>query len=104
VAEAFLGPRPPKHDVLHIDGNRHNNCISNLRYGTRAENLHSTYAYGGKQGRGKLSLEDVRVIRLLLKQGRPVLDIAAEYEVDSAAIYHIRNGTSFAWFEKEGEA
>lgn len=32
VAEAFLGPRPPGHDVDHIDHDRQNNRIDNLRY------------------------------------------------------------------------
>lgn len=38
VAEAFIGPCPAGHEVLHIDGSRVNNCVNNLRYGTRSEN------------------------------------------------------------------
>ncbi len=49
VAEAFFGPRPVGHDVLHGDGNRTNPNLKNLRYGTRAENnadmvLHRTHS------------------------------------------------------------
>jgi len=39
VAEAFIGPCPERHEVLHIDGSRTNNCVHNLRYGTRTENI-----------------------------------------------------------------
>lgn len=39
MAAAFFGPRPPKHDVAHNDGNRRRNVLSNLRYATRSENL-----------------------------------------------------------------
>lgn len=34
VLEAFVGPRPPKNDACHNDGNPKNNHVSNLRWGT----------------------------------------------------------------------
>ena len=38
VAEAFLGPCPPGREVLHLDDDRSNPEVRNLRYGTRTEN------------------------------------------------------------------
>ena len=39
VALTFLGKRPDGMEVLHIDGTRTNNEVTNLRYGTRADNI-----------------------------------------------------------------
>ena len=103
VAEAFLGPRCKNYDVLHADGNRENNSIENLRYDTRAENLHSTYLYGGRQATGKLSLEDVDEVRERLSRGDTCADIAGRFNVTTRAIEHIRDGRNFAWY-KRGEA
>ena len=46
VAEAFLGPRPAGLLVLHNDGNQLNNAVSNLRYGTYAENWQDAFDHG----------------------------------------------------------
>lgn len=99
VAQSFLGEKPTGHDVMHINGDRSDNRAENLKYGSRSENLRSTYDYGGRQANGKLSLEDVDIIRHRLSRGESPILIAQDFEVDSAAIYHIRNGTTFAWYE-----
>lgn len=38
VASAFLGPRPKQYETCHRDGDRTNNHVDNLYYGTRSEN------------------------------------------------------------------
>ena len=38
VARAFLGERPEGYDIDHKDGNKLNNCVTNLHYVTRKEN------------------------------------------------------------------
>lgn len=101
VAETFLGPRPERADVMHINGDRTDNRASNLRYGTRSENLRSTYAYGGRQANGKLSLDDVRCIRARLANNDSAVQIAKDFGVNSAAVYHIKNGTAFGWYKED---
>lgn len=99
VAEVFLGKRPEGCDVMHLNGNRSDNRASNLSYGSRSDNLRGCYAYGGKKGNGKLSLEDVDDIRRRIECGESCVDIAKTFSVNSAAIYHIRNGTAFSWYD-----
>lgn len=100
VAEAFLGPRPKKHDVMHIDGNRTNNRAENLCYGTRAHNLHQTYEYGKMK---KLTREDVLRVFARIENGESNSEIAKSFGVSPSAIYRIRVGKNFAWLRKELE-
>lgn len=39
VLEAFRGPRPPGMECLHWDDDPNNNSLSNLRWGTRTDNM-----------------------------------------------------------------
>jgi hypothetical protein len=70
VAAAFIGPRPPGYDVNHIDACRTNNCVGNLEYVTRKENLQHASRLGrmcrGEGIRGSLLKDgDIPMIRKL---------------------------------------
>lgn len=46
ICRAFHGEPPtPKHEVNHIDGNKHNNRISNLQWVTRLENMQHAWEH-----------------------------------------------------------
>jgi hypothetical protein len=47
VVAAFLGPRPAGLVTRHLDGDKHNNAVSNLVFGTGSENTHDSVAHGG---------------------------------------------------------
>ena len=64
VALTFMGPRPEGMDVCHNDGDPTNNAVSNLRYDTRSENNRDIT----RQGKRKLSPEDVQQIRKMLRE------------------------------------
>ena len=46
VAEAFLGPRPKGMEVRHLNGNYWDPCVTNLAYGTHAENMADMRTHG----------------------------------------------------------
>lgn len=46
VMRAFVGPLPDGMEVRHLDGNAQNNHLSNLRYGTHAENVQDMLRHG----------------------------------------------------------
>jgi hypothetical protein len=69
VAHVFIGKRPDGMVVRHIDGNRYNNHVSNLCYGSPHENTldsikNKTYAKE-RNGRSLLNQRMVNAIRSL---------------------------------------
>jgi hypothetical protein len=104
VAYAFIGDPPTiKHEVRHFDGNKQNNCRSNLSWGTRKENeedkiRHRRTNRGQRNGRSKLTLEQVSEIRRLLLQGnllqRQIADI---FGVTRMTISDIKGKRSWAY-------
>lgn len=76
VMLAFVGPCPEGMEVCHNDGNPENNHLSNLRYGTRSDNVqdmirHKTHWCTRKTHckRGHL-LESPNLVPSTLKRGR----------------------------------
>ena len=68
VCTAFQGPRPPKCEVAHHDGDRGNDHADNLRWATRVENHADQYRHGTKRlgeasTNAKLRSSEVRAIR-----------------------------------------
>lgn len=69
VAELFL-PNPQNlKEINHIDGDKHNNSVSNLEWCTRGYNIKHAYdhnlrtAKGSYNANAKLTFEDVQYIR-----------------------------------------
>ena len=94
VAKAFLPPANGKELVLHRDGNRANNHSDNLYWGDLYDNAqdairHGTFVRGSKNGRAKLTEDDVRVIRRALSEGSRQVDIARRFGVSRSLINKI---------------
>lgn len=93
VYEAFVGPIPEGLDIRHLDGDPKNNTPSNLVPGTRVENAHDVYAYGGKYR--KLYREDVLEIRRRLESGESQTAIAKSFGVSAQTVSNIKTRRTF---------
>ncbi len=95
VLESFVGPCPEGMECCHRDGNRFNNCLDNLRWGTRSSNredqrIHGTLNQGSRNGNSKLKESDIVLIRQLLLDGRSQKSLARQFKVTKPIIQGIR--------------
>jgi hypothetical protein len=95
VLEAFVGSRPPGHQCRHLDGNGRNNALSNLRWGTPADNAadmerHGTRWKGGK-GQQHRVLTEVLVAEIRREHagGKGVKTIARERGLPRTTVRHV---------------
>lgn len=97
VLEAFVGPRPPRMETLHLNARRDDNRLSNLRWGTRAENTAAQRRAGGSlpgAANPSAKLTDEQVLDIY--QSKETYAVLLErYGVSSATIWRIRQG--HAW-------
>lgn len=99
VLEAFVGPCPEGHEGLHGDGDMHNNHRSNLRWGTRTENVHDsmrhgTLPVGENAAAAKVTERDVQAIRAAHSAGASIRGLSKKYELalsTTQAIVHRRS-------------
>lgn len=82
----FVGPRPEGMECRHLDGNPASNDLSNLTWGTSAENerdkiRHGKSNRGDRNGGAKLTVADVLEIRERSASGEPHRAIAADFHV-----------------------
>jgi hypothetical protein len=93
VLEAFVGPRPLKHEAAHLDGSRDNNVLSNLKWVTSKENhshrrIHGTQPLGEQCLSSVLTKEQVLEIRSL-KDKQSTYVLGRKYGVTPEAIQAI---------------
>lgn len=49
VLEAFVGPCPESMECRHLNGNRDDNCLGDLCWGTKSENLDDQFRHGTRK-------------------------------------------------------
>lgn len=97
VLGAFMGSRPMACETRHLDGDRTNNRLANLAWGTSAENeadkrRHGTANRGERHPMAKLTTHQVEAIRGALGSQR---GIAARFGICQSQVSVIRSGK--AW-------
>lgn len=100
VAEAFVPNPKRKHDVDHVDTNRKNNCVWNLRWATRKENCNNSLSLkhysenSAKTMLGKFGFEHHRSIPIVqltldgqfIKKWAAAREVQRELGIDSGQI------------------
>lgn len=106
MLEAFVGPRPAGYQTRHLDGNRTNNTIQNLRWGTTTENGMDRRLHGTQKGtnhhKAILTEEIVAEVRKRFKKRCLVNGakaMAKEFGVSHHAMEKAIRGE--AWFHVE---
>ena len=104
VAETFIGKRPDKKVICHINGNNQDNRLVNLRYDTHRENAIDIYRQGNKSGNGKLTIDEVLEIRSLYGRGSfySKEELANIYSVSLYTIECIINRKTYSWLNDNG--
>jgi len=101
VLEAFVGPCPDGCEGLHWNDDPANNYLSNLRWGTRSDNLHDAVrngrkAVGDAHYLAKIKAADVPIIRREARSGRgSIARLARQFSVSASTIQQIRDGRTW---------
>lgn len=101
VLLAFIGPCPDGMEARHLDGNRSNNVLGNLKWGTKRENeddkiAHGTVHVGERHPGVKLSEAEVREIRALYAGGGWThKSLGSRFRVTESCVQRILKGRTW---------
>lgn len=109
IAWTFLGPKPEGYEINHINGIKSDNSSDNLEYVTRQQNIQKGWAngqfentramfklnIGEKNGKSKLTEEDVKNIMEARENKIKIKTIAEYMGVGTSCINRIIAGTTW---------
>ena len=104
VCEKTHGPPPTsEHEAAHSCGNGHKGCITPAHLGWKThqenmadKNLHGTSNRGERNGRARLTREQVIEIRSLCRTTAQ-REIAERFRVKESTVYNILSGRNWGW-------
>ena len=105
VLENFIGDCPVGMEGCHNNGIADDNRLSNLRWDTHSNNekdklIHDTHVRGDRNGNAKLSENDAREIKILLKDNKmSQVNIAKKFDITPHTISKIKAGILWKWLE-----
>lgn len=95
ILQCFVGPCPDAHECRHLDGNKANNALANLAWGTRSQNAfdrvaHGTLPVGEECALSRLTADAVRQIRRTYDAKEAnLVGLAVAYGVTKQNIFQI---------------
>ena len=96
IARAFIGTRPEKWETRHLDGNKENNNIENLAYGSKQDNRLDIYAQGKV-----IQIFDgataIRIRQIMATGLMTYTEVGRAFGVTPKAIRDIAEGRTFKW-------
>ena len=100
VLHAFVGECPFGCEALHINGNKLDNRLENLRWGTRKENVadsikHGVATIGARNGQAQLTVDMVKVIRQSKLTKDSVAKLSDQFQVSNYVIRRVLNGMTY---------
>lgn len=113
VLTAFVGDRPPKYQGCHNDGDKTNNIVSNLKWGTGRENYDDKRRHGRAQeceahGSSKLTADQVDEIRFAYatrwERYWGAKEFAKKYGVSQSTVERAARGVSWTALKSQQPA
>jgi len=97
LLEVFMGPCPEGMQCRHLDGNKQNNNLCNLKWGTPFENTADRTVHGTHVGNYKLTVWCIIWIKYLLSLRKfTQREIASFFAIHESQISHIKYNRSWS--------